>query len=99
MRITKEMVGKKVKLSHWENREAETVTAVGEMRFLSFNRDGQENTYFQAMDWQLVEEPKKPSQRIAELIGKTMDDMEYQERAIDAIIEFLDEQKDKEERR
>lgn len=38
-----------------------------------------------------IVEPKKPSERIAEIIGKTSSDPEWQERAIDAIIQFLDE--------
>lgn len=37
----------------------------------------------------------KPSERIHQLIGMTFDDVEWQERAIEAIIRYLDEDYDK----
>ena len=38
----------------------------------------------------------KPSQRIYQLIGETRSDPEFQERCLEAVIEFLDEQFEKE---
>lgn len=37
----------------------------------------------------------KPSERINQIIGKTYSDPEWQERAIDAIIQYLDEEYNK----
>ena len=40
---------------------------------------------------------EKPSDRIYQLIGRTSSDPEWQERCLEAVIEYLDEQWEKEQ--
>jgi len=97
MRITKEHVGKKVRLSHWSGGEFLEVLCVGGNRFFSRSENGAEDNWLIDCDWHLVEEPKKPSERITEIL------IEYQRKGglgandscwcrFRAIEQYLDEQ-------
>lgn len=91
-RITEEHIG-------WKTRSGSIVLAIhGNVVWLKCSDETYStNTVFQ---WELLPpapKPKKPSERIEEMIGKTHDDVEWNMRAVEKIIEFLDEQHEREE--
>lgn len=93
MRLTKEHVGKKVRNN--------TACLLGELlavydRYIWLDeQNAGVSTVTNADNWELIEEPKKPSERIQELIGPTRSDAEWSERFQQAVLTYLDEQHEK----
>lgn len=94
MKLTKEHIGKMVWHDLGPEEEAGLVVAVGDELAILKAQHG-EYSAFADGDWGFVEEPKKPSERIREIISYggnfEMDDYPLGTQ-IKAMIKFLDEQ-------
>ena len=99
MKITKEHIGKRAAKGGGQFVEVLAVTeqtVVG--RFPSW---GEEHTWANGDDWELYEEPKKPSERIAELLKSTCDREDSgigcarKSHELLAVMAYLDEQAEK----
>lgn len=92
MIITKDHVGRKVRLANWDQGLFLVVTAVGRTRFLGERSFCGEETWRLDLDWQIVEEPKPvvlPSKAIIEAAIRM--NVEYQTAIINQILNFIDE--------
>ena len=100
MKITKEHVGKFVGHEHETSRGPYEILDVGDDgEAWMKNRHGKKGSYsVSATNWYLVETPKKPSERIAELTprhsscGMVPTVAEVVRVRVDAIVAYLDEQ-------
>lgn len=91
MRLTKQHEGKFVRVPDGETIK---VLKIGEDRFFGDGQISGEGSWPTQFPWEIVEPKKKPSQRINEIVGETRSDPEWQERAIEAILIYLDEQEE-----
>jgi hypothetical protein len=103
-KLTAEHIGREVKSSGWSSLYSfMPVIAIAENWVWLMRNNHVPETMRNEGDgfWiikDLPKEKKKPSERISELIGRTSSDPEWQERAIESIIQFLDEEFEKKER-
>lgn len=92
-------VGDKIRQDCFDGGLYVKILYIGEHTFLSRYNDGREYLWRLGTEkWELYSEPerpKKPSERILELIGPTRSDPEWQEKFFDMVLVYLDEQFDK----
>lgn len=92
MKLSELKVGMIVKHACWGNTDyTASVLCVGEKQVFLRGEDGDEFARDYQSNWTEIKPAKKPSERIHEIIGPTRSDPEWQEKAIDAILKFLDE--------
>jgi hypothetical protein len=95
MKITADHIGKKVSCSGGIGEPTMfkvRVLAVAKDNFIGvYHEEGEETLFRTDAKWELVEEGKKPSDRIEELAGGSME-YAVTSRQISAILDYLDEQ-------
>jgi len=96
MKIGPEHIGKRVRPKETGNYCA-TVLCVDGNRCWLRAENGHRGTYVADDNWELVEEPKRPSERIAEILRDyASPSLHVADReAIEAVIDYLDEQWEK----
>lgn len=93
MKLGPEHIGKRVRSKETGNYCA-TVLCVDGNRCWLRAENGHRGTYFADDNWELVEEPKRPSERINEIVDRHRA-LGISQEIVVAIITYLDEQWEK----